>query len=117
MSAHDFEQDSHAPSVVKMLDTTKGLGEGSRKYANPLTDLKVAIEANRSRAFTPTDQSLDDARRHGHRLLNAHDQRGDAEAIAHRLHLRQERLGIGQVEKGNRGAGAQACRDHAPHLG
>ena len=61
-----------------MLDATKGLGEGSGKYANPLTDLKVAIEANRSGAFSPNDQRLDYATRHGQRLLNAHDQRGDA---------------------------------------
>ena len=74
MPTHDFEQDPHAPSMVKVLDTAKGLGEWSRNDASPLANLQVAIEANRSRAVAPGDERLDDAAWRRLWLLNAHDQ-------------------------------------------
>jgi hypothetical protein len=77
--AHEFEEHTNAPSAVEMHESTKNVGEWPRQNANLLANLEVGVEANRSGAFGRRHQRLDNALRHGDRLVDSHDQRGDAE--------------------------------------
>ena len=67
------------PLSSRCTSSTKGFGEWPRQNANLLANLKVGVEANRSRAFGCRHQRLDNPLRHGDRLLDPDDQRGDAE--------------------------------------
>ena len=53
-----------------------------------------------------------------HAAVSNHDQRDDAEVLAHRLHLRQKRFRIGRValEDGNRNRAAAGVREQAVEL-
>jgi hypothetical protein len=77
--AHEFEKHPNAALIVEFRETAQRLSERSRQNAELLTDLEISIEADRSGAFCRSDQRLDNARRHRHWLLDAHDQRGNSD--------------------------------------
>ena len=74
MPAHDVEKNPNPASIIELLESAESLSEGTRQNTHPLTDRQILIETDRSGAFPPGDQRLDDAAGHRDRLLGAHDQ-------------------------------------------
>src|ERR1700744_6533320 len=76
---HEIEKHANAALVVEFGEPAQRVSERSRQNAKLLTDLEISIEADGSRSFCRSQQSLHYAWGHRHRLVGAHDQRGNSD--------------------------------------